>query len=321
MGRGIALQFKKRYPDNYDNYEVACKRGNVVPGKVFVYETNSLINPNFSINFPTKRHWRSASRMEDIETGLDDLVKVIRELKITSIAIPPLGCGLGGLCWNEVKSRMETAFMNVGDVDIEIFEPSGAPAAENMARNRDIPRMTNGRAALISLIQKYLDGLLDPIVTLLEIHKLMYFLQERGEVLRLQYNKAHYGPFALNLSHVLNAVEGHFLSGYADGGDNPSKQIQIVPGAGRDAATFLEQNPETCARIDSVAKLVDGFETPFGMELLSTVHWVVKDKTMTICDIIAGTYEWSTAKKKFSERQIEIAVNRLVQEGWITKPI
>jgi hypothetical protein len=216
---------------------------------------------------------------------------------------------------------METAFMNVNDVNIEIFEPSGAPLAENMARNRDVPKMTNGRAALVSLTQKYLDGLLDPIITLLEIHKLMYLLQESGEVLRLKYTKGYYGPFATNLSHVLNAVEGYLLSGYADGGDKPDKQIQIVPGAEKDARFFLEKKPETCSRIDRVAKLVDGFETPFGMELLSTVHWVAKNETIKPFDIITRTYEWGAEKRKFSRRQIEIAIERLTQHGWVNVSI
>jgi O-acetyl-ADP-ribose deacetylase (regulator of RNase III) len=270
------------------------------------------------INFPTKRHWRGASRIEDIEKGLVDLMSVIQQYSIKSIAIPPLGSGLGGLEWSNVKPCIESALAQLQNVEVVVFEPTGAPPAEVMSRNRAVPDMTEGRAALVSLTKRYLDGLLDPFVTLLEIHKLMYFMQESGEQLKLRFVKHLYGPYAKNLSHVLNHIEGHMLSGYGDGGDKPDKQIQIVPGADIDAATFLEQCSETIARISRVAELIDGFETPFGMELLSTVHWVVKnEEASTRGAIINRTHEWSTRKHKFSPRQIEIAIERLSRYGWI----
>lgn len=318
MGRGLALQFKKQYPDNFKAYEAACNRGEVVPGKMFVFERNCFVNPKYIINFPTKRHWRGASRIEDIESGLVNLVAVIKSLNISSIAIPPLGAGLGGLDWCDVRTRIETTLGNLSDVDITVYEPGNAPVAEQMAKNMVVPKMTPGRAALVSLIKCYLDGLLDPFVTLLEIHKLMYLLQESGEPLRLRYVKAIHGPYAENMSHVLNAVEGHLLSGYADGGDAPDKQINIVPGAVQDATTFLSKSPDTSKRIDSVAKLVNGFETPFGMELLTTVCWVAREeKASTLPEIISHAYTWGAQKQKFSQRQIELTAERLSNQGWI----
>lgn len=322
MGRGIALQFKKQYPENFKHYEAACKRNELVPGKMFVYETDSFIKPRLIINFPTKRHWRGVSRIEDIEKGLLDLINVIQTYNIKSIAVPPLGCGLGGLEWEEVKPRMEAVFADLSDVNVIIFEPKGAPSANDMARNRSVPDMTAGRAALISLTKRYLEGLLDPFVTLLEIHKLMYFLQESGEPLKLNYVKYLYGPYATNLSHVLNRIEGYLLSGYADSGDNPDKQIQIIPGADTDAAAFLEKRTETIRRINRVAELIDGFETPFGMELLATVHWVMKNEKTAARDIIIErTYSWNEQKRKFSPRQIEIAIERLSCNGWVNTQI
>ena len=318
MGRGIALQFKKQYPENFKYYETACKRNEVIPGKMFVYETNSLLNPRLIVNFPTKRHWRGESRIEDIENGLADLISVIKNYNIKSIAVPPLGCGLGGLEWSEVKPLMESAFTQLNDVEVIIFEPIGAPPAEVMARNRKVPTMTIGRAALVSLIKRYLDGLLDPYVTLLEIHKLMYFLQESGEQLKLEYTKGTYGPYATNLSHVLHHIEGHMVSGYADGGDNPNKQIHLVPGADTDAAIYLETHLETNKRLNRVAELIDGFETPFGMELLATVHWIFKnDGTAKKDNVVESMYAWGENKRKFSPRQIEIAIDCLYRNGWI----
>ena len=231
MGRGIALQFKKACPENFKVYASACKHKQVNPGKMFVFKTGEMLNPKFIINFPTKRHWRGKSRIEDIESGLKDLFLVIKENDIKSIAIPPLGSGLGGLNWFEVKNLIKNALAPLEDVDIIVFEPKGAPGAKEMVRNKEIPKMTPGRAALVGLMSRYLKGLLDPFVTLLEIQKLMYFLQESGEPLRLKYEQAIYGPYAKNLSHVLNAVEGHLISGYADGGDDPNKPLELVPGA------------------------------------------------------------------------------------------
>src|SRR5271165_52736 len=223
MGRGIALQFKNAFPENFKAYEAACAREEVQPGKMFVFETDALTNPKYIINFPTKRHWRGKSRIEDIETGLTALVAEIRARSIRSIAIPPLGSGLGGLSWADVRVRITEALRGLNDLQAIVFEPNSAPVE---TRSRDAPKMTAGRAALVVLMQRYLGGLMDPFVTLLEVHKLMYFMQEAGEPLRLQYAKGPYGPYAENLRHVLRTIEGHLVSGYADGGDAPDKQLE-----------------------------------------------------------------------------------------------
>jgi O-acetyl-ADP-ribose deacetylase (regulator of RNase III) len=315
MGRGIALQFKNEFPANFKAYEAACAREEVQPGKMFVFETRELAGPKFIINFPTKRHWKGKSRMEDIDSGLEALADEIRTRGIRSIAIPPLGSGLGGLNWREVRPRIEAALDGIADLHVIIFEPNSAPVA---TKSREVPNMTSGRAALVVLVHRYLGGLMDPFVTLLEIHKLMYFMQEAGEPLNLKYAKALYGPYAENLRHVLNAIEGHLVAGYADGGDMPDKQIELVPGAVYDAEAFLNDKPETVGRFDRVAKLVEGFETPFGLELLATVHWVVKRENATdIEDSVAKVYAWNERKKRFSPRQIGIAFDTLRENGWL----
>lgn len=322
MGRGIALQFKNTFPENYKAYAEACKKELVQPGKMFVYSTGKFTYPRHIINFPTKRHWRGESRLEDIESGLRDLVKVIQEYNIKSVAIPPLGSGLGGLEWSEVKQLIEAALSPLEEVSIIIFEPTGAPSTEKMSHSRKVPSMTAGRAALVELIHRYLNGLLDPFVSLLEIHKLMYFLQEAGEPLSLDYKKATYGPYAENLRHVLNSIEGHLVSGYADGGDAPDKQLKLVPGAVEEATTFLKKHKDTRARFDKVSELVDGFETPFGLELLSTVHWVIKNEAVkSFDDIISYTYAWNDSKRQFTSRQITLAAKMLSEKGWIDKQL
>ena len=320
MGRGIALQFKAAFPENFKIYAEACQRGAVQPGRMFVFETGQLTPPRYIINFPTKRHWRGNSRMEDIDAGLAALVEVIREKCIRSVAIPPLGSGLGGLDWLDVKPRIEAALRPLTDVRVIVYEPAGAPASDTMTHSRKAPSMTAGRAALVELTHRYLGGLLDPFVTLLEVHKLMYFMQEAGEPLRLKFTQAPYGPYAENLRHVLHAIEGHLVSGYADGGDAPDKQLKLVPGAVAEATAFLDQHSATRARFDRVAELVEGFESPFGLELLSTVHWVVKHEPVsTLDDVVECTYAWNPRKRQFTLRQIGIAVNLLSQKGWTAR--
>ena len=318
MGRGIALQFKKTYPDNFKLYEAACKRQEVLPGQMFVYDTGQLTYPRYIINFPTKRHWRGKTRMDDIESGLADLVEVIKTNNIRSIAIPPLGCGLGGLDWKEVKLRITSALDALENVQVIVYEPDGAPTSKNMAHVREVPTMTRGRASLITLMQRYLDGFLDPTISLLEVHKLLYFLQESGEPLRLNYEKAEYGPYAKNLRHLLHVIEGHFVYGYDDGGDAPHKQLDLVPGAVKDADAFLDAHEQTRQRLGKVTELIEGFESSFGLELLATVHWIVKhDEVRCVDDVIKNFHEWSKRKKKFTDRQIKLAVDALEKTSWI----
>jgi O-acetyl-ADP-ribose deacetylase (regulator of RNase III) len=319
MGRGIALQFKNAWPENFKAYEVACKREEVQPGRMFVFDTEQLTSPRYIINFPTKRHWRGKSRMQDIDSGLNALVAEVQQRGLRSIAIPPLGSGLGGLEWTDVLPRIEQAMQALPEVRVRIYEPKGAPQADTMHHSREVPNMTAGRAALVELMSRYMRGLLDPTISLLEVHKLMYFMQEAGEPLRLKYVRAPYGPYAENLRHVLKAIEGHMVAGYADGGDDPTKPLSLVPGIASEAEAFLTSHQPTKERFDRVGALVDGFETPFGLELLSTVHWVASndESAKTEGDVVARVHAWNERKKQFTSRHIGIALNVLAYQGWI----
>ena len=186
--------------------------------------------------------------------------------------------------------------------------------------SRNVPEMTAGHAALVGLVDRYLRGLLDPFVTLLEVHKLLYFMQAAGEPLKLKFAKGPYGPYAENLRHVLNAMEGHLVSGYADGGDAPDKQLELVPGALDDARTFLADKTTTPTRFERVSDLVEGFESSFGLELLATVHWIVGEgQARTFDDLVNSTYAWNERKRQFSRRQLGIAVDVLSRKQWIRK--
>lgn len=317
MGRGLALQYKNKFPDNFKIYANACKSDEVLPGKMFVTQTGQLTNPKYIINFPTKRHWKGKSKIEDIEDGLIDLVDTIEKYDIKSIAIPPLGSGLGGLDWSIVKSKIQDTFYDMKDISIVVYQPlKEVKIVKNISK--DVPKMTKGRAALVELINRYLEGMLVPFISLLEVHKLVYFMQEAGEPLRLNFQKSHYGPYAQNLRHVLNAIEGYFINGYVDGGDSPEKKIQLIPGAVSDAHKFLEDKKGTKENFNRVADLLSGFETPYGLELLSTVHWMMKHNNIIDIDrLVPAIYDWNDRKKQFSKKQIQIAQEVLIKKEWI----
>jgi O-acetyl-ADP-ribose deacetylase (regulator of RNase III) len=319
MGKGIALQFKQAFPENFRAYQRACKAEEVQPGRMFTFETENLVNPRYIINFPTKNHWRGKSRMQDIEQGLQDLTAVIRRLNIRSVAIPPLGSGLGGLNWREVKPRIEAAFADLADVHVLLYEPKGAPEAARMPVRTKRPHLTVARALFISLMDRY--GALDYRRTLLEIQKLAYFLQEAGEKLRLRYEKGLYGPYAHNLNKVLETLEGHYTRGFGDS-QKPDTEIELMQGAVDKAEQFLADYQESRERLDQVTGLIAGFETPYGMELLSSVHWVATHDDRPVSnadDAVEAVHAWNDRKQSmFQPKHIRIAWRHLEDQGWLT---
>jgi O-acetyl-ADP-ribose deacetylase (regulator of RNase III) len=317
MGKGIALQFKKAFPENFKAYEAACRNKEVKPGRMFVFNTGQMFNPRFIINFPTKRHWRSKSRYEDIEMGLEALVQEVRERKIRSIAIPPLGSGLGGLQWEQVKPMIEKAFATMPEVQIKLFEPKGSPDAKEMPVGTANPKMTVARALFVKLVQQYTRFAYR--LTLLEIQKLAYFLQESGLDLKLRYVKHLYGPYAHNLNKVLEILEGHYIRGYGDT-QKPDVEITLLPDADKEADRFLQLHPNAMPNLERVADLVDGFETPYGMELLSSVHWIaVHDREASDAEgAIVAMANWNERKQRlFKADHIHLAWERLQAEDWL----
>lgn len=322
MGKGIALQFKQAFPANFKRYEEVCHAGDMVPGRMMIHDNGGLVNPRYIINFPTKRHWKGKSRIEDIESGLSALVADVQRLGIRSIAVPPLGCGLGGLEWRVVRPIIEQAFARLSDVQVLLFEPAGAPEARAMPVRTERPHMTPARALFIKLMDAY--SALDYSRTLLEVQKLAYFLQEAGEPLRLKYEAGHYGPYAPNLNKVLEAMEGHFLRGYGDS-QKPDAEIELLPGAVEEASAFLAGRWDSLARLELVADLIEGFETPYGMELLATVHWVAhyggRQGEALATDVRAATnvvHAWNPRKRNiFKPDHVRAAWNQLAQRGWM----
>lgn len=263
-------------------------------------------------HFPTKKHWKEKSKINYVEDGLKDLVRVVKELNIKSIAIPPLGCGNGGLDWSKVRSLIESAFVDIS-TDVHIYEPAGSPQPDQMKVRTKKPKMTESRALLLASMADY--SVPGYRLSLLEIQKIAYFLQEVGEPLKLHFEKGKYGPYAENLNHVLLRMEGHFIRGYGD--RNREAEIYLLSNAEGESDQYLQNDTDSEMRLSKVQEIIRGFETPYGMELLATVHWIMKesDKEQQNVDfVIEEVQKWNERKRKvFKLNHIEKAWNHFKQ--------
>lgn len=317
MGKGVAYQFKQAFPANFKAYEAACKRDEVRIGRMFVTFTGQL-EPRLIINFPTKKHWKGNSKIGDIESGLEDLVRVVGEQKIQSIAIPPLGCGLGGLRWDDVRPLIEEAFDALPEVEVLLFAPGQAVAPEDRVVNTPKPEMTAWRAALIKIVDAY--RALGGDATHIEAQKLLYFLVVAGEPLKSNFGKGMYGPYDEGMRYGLQAMDGHYVMGFGDG--DRLGPILLKEGAIEEAEAFLSLQSDREAanqRIQRVVDLIEGFESPYGLELLATVHWVVdKESAATFDEVVGKVHAWNERKRKVMKPEhLGITLARLRDEGWL----
>ena len=325
MGKGIALMFKETFPENFERYAAACKAGEVKVGHVFVTERHELLGPRWIINFPTKKHWRHPSRMEWITEGLRDLHRVILEKGIKSIAIPPLGSGNGGLDWQTVRQQIQGALSDLEGVEIIVYEPTSK--YQNVAKKAGVKKLTPARALIAELVRRY--WVLGIECTLLEIQKLAWFLERSIEKmspdnpLDLRFEANKYGPYANRLDHLLNSLDGSYLhcdKRIADAG--PLDIIWFDDDRKDHLQVYLKSDsvrPYVKA-LESTSKLIDGFESPLGMELLATVDWVLTNMNAApnVAEVRHMLERWpggaSAAERKLrllDERLIDLALKRL----------
>jgi len=325
MGKGIALMFKERYPDLFKDYAAACRAKEVQVGQMLVTPTNELDGPRWVIHFPTKEHWRKPSRMAWVESGLQDLARVIREKQIRSIALPPLGCGNGGLKWEEVRARIETTLGRIEGLEVIAFEPTAQ--YQNVAKRQGVEKLTIPRALIAEMIRRY--WVLGIECTMLEVQKLAWFLdrtiQRQGleDVLKLKFQANRYGPFSPQLNHLLNALDGSYLRSdkrVADCGpmdtiafaDSKTGIVSLYLGSG-------EAKPYAGV-IETTDSLIDGFQSPLGMELLATVDWLLSrggcspDVTAVKSALTAWPGGADAGQRKlriFPDRLLGLAIKRL----------
>ncbi len=323
MGKGIALQFKQAYPEVYKEYKRSCERGELRPGLVQVVATRSLFHPRYVINFPTKDHWRGKSKLADIREGLKSLVETVISMGITSIAIPPLGCGNGGLSWAEVRPLIESAFAGLSSVEVNLYEPAGAPAAMSMPVGTKKPNLTFNRALVLKLWMAYCNLDFDTELNQLVVQKLCYFLQNTGQDLKLEFVRGTYGPYADNLKFVLQRLEGHYTRGYGDR-SSPNSSIELLLKDSTELDEILKSDPDAIERLVKVIKLVDSFHSPYLLELLSTVHFVASESeeaSSGYSAVVTAVREWSERKESlFRPKDVKLAWEHLKGQGWINTP-
>ncbi|MCP5140804.1 MAG: macro domain-containing protein [Gammaproteobacteria bacterium] len=324
MGKGIALMFKERFPTNMAEYAEACKAKQVVTGKMFVTETGELMGPRWVVNFPTKRHWRHPSKLEWITEGLEDLKAFIVGHGVKSIAIPPLGAGNGGLDWPLVKGEIEARLAGLQDVDILVFEPTRQ--YQNVAKTKGVQKLTAPRALIAELVRRY--WVLGMECSLLEIQKLAWFLERviEGQQLKngldLRFMANNYGPYADRLRHLLDGLDGSYLKSEKRISDSDPLDVIWFDESKRErvAAYLKSEAKDYLPALEQTSALIDGFESPFGMELLATVDWLLtKERVEPNVDaVLDGIAHWPAgprwAKRKaglFDRRAVEIALNRL----------
>jgi O-acetyl-ADP-ribose deacetylase (regulator of RNase III) len=324
MGKGIALMFKERFPKNMSAYVKGCKAGEVVTGKMFVTETAELIGAQWIVNFPTKQHWREKSQMVWIDEGLADLRRFILENNIKSIAIPPLGAGNGGLEWQAVKVKIEKKLADLTGVEILVFEPT--IKYQNLAKKSGVEALTPARALVAELVRRY--SILGMECSLLEIQKLAWFLQRVIEAknlnneLKLNFVANNYGPYANNLEHLLNKLDGSYLKSDKRIPDcGPLDVIAFNDANKQEVVSFLHNEGKAfLPALEKASEIIDGFESPFGMELLSTVDWLLVNEgcDATLASIKKGVANWPAgtkwAKRKlalFDDKSLQIAIDRL----------
>lgn len=325
MGKGIALMFRETFPQSAREYEAACKVRTVHVGTMLVTRDSDLTGDRWIIHFPTKKHWRQPSKLEWIRAGLKDLVRVVREKNIRSVAVPPLGCGNGGLEWFQVRREIEAELSSLENVDVIVYEPTNV--YQNAPKREGVEELTPARALIVELVRRY--SVLGLDCTNLEVQKLGWFLQrvirKQGltDPLNLQYSANKFGPYADRLRHLLNGVDGSYLhceKWLSDAG--PFDLIRFDDSRRCDVEAYLltAECRTYISALEETTRIIDGFESPLGMELLATVDWSISEMNCeaTLEGVRQGLAHWPGGKaasrrkcKLFDERLINLAIDRL----------
>jgi O-acetyl-ADP-ribose deacetylase (regulator of RNase III) len=311
MGKGIALQFKKAYPNNYKAYEKACKLGEVEVGKMFITEDfNTTSGDRIIINFPTKTSWKKPSEYKYIEDGLDSLIAEINARKIESIAIPPLGAGNGGLNWERVKKLIEEKLKNLR-IDIYLYEPS-LQIQEHLKTER--VKLTDARALLLYVLYDLVRN--GEYVSEFSSEKICYFLQKFGarKYFKLTFEPNFYGPYSGKVRFVLNAINGSYLMGYSDMDKKPFEPLTLVSDAYEDVKQHVESNTELLTIANRTIIFLSGFYSDFALELLSSIDYIAtKENTFDKHVISHGLEKWSSRKRSLfsNPKYFEISLKHL----------
>ncbi len=311
MGKGIALQFKKAYHNNYKAYADACKRNEIKIGKLFIIKDSNLSSEEkYIINFPTKKDWRKPSEYIFIESGLDDLIRVLKAYKIKSIAIPPLGAGNGGLEWEKVKKIIEHKLNNL-DVEIIVFEPT-QHIKEQLKKER--VKLTDARALLLYVLYDLVKN--GEYVSEFSGEKVCYFLQRFGakKYFNLDFKPNFYGPYSGKVRFVLNVLNGSYIMGYSDMNKKPFEPLTLVSDGYKEVKAHVESNSELYSIANKTIDFLSGFYSDFALELLSSIDFITTNLNSFEKDLISNQLEnWSDRKRSMfsNPKYIDISVRQL----------
>lgn len=321
MGKGIALQFKKAYPNNYKAYQYACKRDEVKVGKMFVTtDSNITSGEKIIINFPTKTNWRKPSEYQYIENGLDDLVEIINTKQIKSIAIPPLGAGNGGLNWEKVRKIIEQKLEHL-PIDIFVYEPT-LQIQEQLKKER--VKLTDARALLLYVLFDLVKN--GEYVSEFSSEKVCYFLQKFGakKYFKLEFEPYFYGPYSGKVRYVLNAINGSYLMGFSDMSKKPFEPLTLIADAYPTVKHHVESNPELVEIANKTIVFLRGFYSDFALELLSSIdHISNKANTFDQQTIIQGLEKWSGRKRTLfsNPKYLEISLKHLKATNFVYQEV
>ena len=315
MGKGIALQFKKQFPNNYKLYQKACKDKTIGIGKLFVTEEQTMFGTKIIINFPTKIDWRKPAEYSYIEAGLDDLIGVVNTYQIRSIAIPPLGAGNGGLNWERVKSLIESKLSSL-DIDILVYNPT-VSIVEKMKSER--VRLTPARALLLYVLFDLVKH--GEYVSEFSSEKVCYFLQRFGaeNLFNLTYEPKYYGPYSGRVRYVLNVLNGSYIMGYSDMDKKPFDSLSLVVDAHEEIETYVNNDENLMTIAKRTMSFLNGFYSDFGLELLSSIDFLMRQYgELSVDEIYQLLSQWNHRKGKIfnDQRFIEIAKNHLLDSGF-----
>ncbi|MDR6564701.1 MULTISPECIES: macro domain-containing protein [unclassified Arcicella] len=317
MGKGIALQFKKAYPNNFKAYAEACKKEEIGIGKLFVSKDSNISSgEKIIINFPTKQSWRKPSEYSFIELGLNDLVKVIETNQIKSIAIPPLGAGNGGLEWEKVKRIIEQK-LNHLETDIFVYEPT-AEIIEYLKQER--VKLTDARALLLYVLYDLVKN--GEYVSEFASEKVCYFLQRFGakKYFKLQFEPNFYGPYSGKVRFVLNALNGSYIMGYSDMSKKPFEPLTLVADGYEAVKNQIESNSELFEIAEKTTTFLNGFYSDFSLELLSSIDYITTvNNTLNKQVVIHKLGEWSDRKQSLfsNPKYIELSINHIQNAGFV----
>jgi O-acetyl-ADP-ribose deacetylase (regulator of RNase III) len=323
MGKGVALRFKEVFPSNFRAYAQAVKENQVVTGKMFVFPAGGANGVKFIINFPTKEQWYQPSQYIWISEGLKDLVRVIQEKRIQSIALPPLDCGNGKLKWEKVRPMIEEALGSIPGLSVLVFEPDQhiQKILDGESNGKNVV-LTPARAMLLQLLFMYEEN--GEESCLFAAQKLLYFLQRFGEKqLKLTFGNHHYGPYSNQVDHLVYRLQGQWMTGFAEKEAKPFEGLQLRYDRKGELQEYVNGlSPDETNRLKILARFIEGFESPLALEVLATTDSILcKSPQLELPQVMGKIAQWNDRKKVLiKENHVKVAMDRLKRYADVLYP-